>query len=118
MLGCVCRKERKRNMKSLTEEDAAQLLSFGDFGEYAIEVIAEQEVEFDAVTTKLDAALREIRELHGELTNTRAQLAAVMELDSDVFTANARLGGCQQRVAELEAELAGCQTVGTGWPGR
>jgi cell division protein ZapA (FtsZ GTPase activity inhibitor) len=102
-------------MKSLTEEDVAELLE-RRVGEYIIEVIAEQEVEYDAVATKLDAALREIRELHGELTNTRAQLAAVMELDGDVFTANARLGGCRQRVAELEAELAGCQT--TGWPGR
>jgi len=78
--------------------------------------VASAEADYDRLTGRLDAALREIRELHGELTNTRAQLTAVMELDGDVFTANARLGGCQQRVAELEAELAGCQT--TGWPGR
>jgi cell division protein ZapA (FtsZ GTPase activity inhibitor) len=105
-------------MKSLTEEDVGRLLLDGEFGEYVLEVIAEQDAELDRATTRLDAALREIRELHGELTSTRAQLTAVMELDGDVFTANARLGGCQARVAELEAELAGCQTVGTGWPGR
>ncbi len=103
-------------MKSLTEEDVGRLLLDGEFGEYVLEVIAEQDVELDRATTRLDAALREIRELHGELTNLRAQVAELLDDDSG-FDALARLGACQLRTAELEAQLAQCSPA-TGWPGR
>jgi hypothetical protein len=79
---------------------------YGDWCHYY-----EAEAELDSLATKLDAALREVRELHGELTNTRATVAALLEVDADEDATLARLGACQERVAELEAELSGSNTL-------